>query len=749
MVSGTGERLVTLVGPAGVGKSRLAIAIAAEVAAEVAHVDLSVEAISRPVLQVIAGALGVRPVAEAFAASALVAHLTGRRVILVLDHVDGLPPGSEIDGLLAACPELIILATGREPLRARREHVVPVAPLALPDPDISDLAGALPDIAAMPAIDLFVRRARAADPRFALDGSSVAAVVALCARLDGLPLAIELVAPRAALMSPQAVLDRDHHLGALPERSPGDAPARHQTLDALFAWSDARLEPHLRTVFHRLGIFAGEFPVSAIDAVTGSSSLGLDGWQVVTELAERSLVRVRSVTTDDEPRVSLLQTTRAYARARLAATGELPALERCHAAYWLDLAERAHDALLHHGQRGWMATLEGGHVDLLAAMDWSLTHDEEGSDGALRLATSLWYFWWVRGHLAEGSRLLGAALDRSPDAPASRRATATTAMGMLVLWQGDLEEAVRLLTGGLHLARSAGDAPGEAFALTSLGVAAWRRGDIPGGAALHAAALKRALDHGDGWHAAMARIHLGMAAHLLGDGRRARTLLAEAVDGFRALGEPHLPFALAALAVSEAAEDRGRAVAHITEALALCRSRPDRGAVAFVTATAASLLAGWGSHGAAARLLGFAAAHAGATGWVPTPFEADATALAESRGRGAMGAGEWDDARDEGRRSRPDAILVEAKAALAAIGAESGQAGRASGSAVALSPRQREVLGLVAAGLSNREIAARLAITERTATFHVTAILNKLGAGNRAQAVALAASQGLLEITRH
>ncbi|MDX1530072.1 MAG: protein kinase, partial [Rhodothermales bacterium] len=396
-------RLVTLTGPAGTGKTRLAVEAARRIehgfADGAAFVPLAPVRDPALVPSALAQALGVEASGPALP-DALADALRGCELLLVLDNFEQVTAAAPAVGaLLGACPRLRVLATSRVPLRLSGEREAPVPPLAVPEPE------ATPDpdgLLAHAAVRLFVERAQAVDPAFALTPENAAAVAALCARLDGLPLAIELAAARTKLFAPAALLARlGHRLDLLANRM-HDRPARHHTLRQALAWSYDLLGPEEQRLYRRLGVFRGGCTIEAAEAVAGLDGADdvLDG---LAALVDHSLLRT-TTGADGEPRFEMLETVRTFALERLAEAGERAEAQGAHAHHVLDLAERAAPELTGAEQGTWLDRLDAEHDNLRAALDAA---EADGDTGlGLRLGTALWRFWLVRGHLAEGRRRL-------------------------------------------------------------------------------------------------------------------------------------------------------------------------------------------------------------------------------------------------------------------------------------------------------------------------------------------------------
>ena len=750
-------RLLTLIGPGGVGKTRLAVAVAEGLLGHpsfpdgVRFVDLAPLREPALVPSAIRGALGVPEAAGRPVLEALLGFLAGLRLLLVLDnceHLLGVAP--DLGRLLAGAPGLTILATSREPLRLRWERTLPLGPLALPDPEPRHLPPP-PELARVPAVALFLERARAVRPDFALTPENAAAVAQLVVRLDGLPLAIELAAARAALLGPATLLARlERHL-PLPGTGGFDAPERHRTLQAAIGWSHDLLTPAEQALFRRLAPFAGGWSLEAAETVVCAADGDPPGCDVpdvldgLTSLADKSLVQV-VVPPSGEPRFRLLETVREHALERLEASGEADATRRRHAAYYLALAERAEPALKGRDQRAWVDRLEREHDNLRAALRWFL--ETEDAEGALRLGSLLGYFWWLGGHLAEGRGWLGEALALDRDGTASSRPAALVWSAVLAYGQGDGAQAEAQADAALTLARVRGERPSEAFAVTIRGLVAWRRGDPVVAARLHREALELARDVGDAWMIGDLLYHLGMAESER-DPAAAVEPLTESLERLRAAGGlHHLMLALGTLADAQGRLGRTDEARDLfREGLELGRAGADPITAAWVATFALAFLAEQGRSDQAMPLLAGLEAFTTSFGYQRTPLEQAAYERAMAAARTQLGAARAAEAWAAGQPA-PPSETVRAAARLLDEAATEDSSAPAPGARRAgrgrLSPREQEVLALVAEGRSNREIAEALVVTENTAKYHVAQLLNKLGAGNRAEAVARAVALGLL-----
>ena len=474
-------RLLTLTGPAGIGKTRLALQVASDLGDSFSSgaVFVSLEIVSEPdlVLPAIGQALGLPEEAGRPLASQLQNYLATREVLLILDNFEHIVEAAPtVADLLAGCSQVKVLVTSRTPLRLLGEQEFSVPPLEIPDLDDFLSPGELEDYS---AVALFMRRAQAVRPTFALSHELGHTVVAICARLDGLPLAIELAAPYIKVLSPKKLLARLDSSLSLLTRGAIDLPERQQTMRRAIAWShDLLAEPEQR-LFRCLAVFVGGWTLEAAEAVcddcNGQESTTLDR---LATLVDKSLV-MPSEDVDGEPRFRLLELIREYGEERLAVAGEMAAAQRRHADYYLTLAESAERHLHGDSQAIWFAHLAQEHGNLRAALRWA---QESGTiELGLRLATALWWFWQVRGYHQEGLAWLESllALQRCSDSEKeiTLRAEALRAAGNLAWHQRKYGPASRYLEESLQLHRSVGNISGQAHALDTLGLVAEERGD--------------------------------------------------------------------------------------------------------------------------------------------------------------------------------------------------------------------------------------------------------------------------------
>src|SRR5215213_4873071 len=457
--------LLTLTGPGGVGKTRLALAIAHDLASHFADglvwVDLAPLADPSLVPATVATALGIPSGPERLVRDALVAHLHAKQFLLIIDNGEHLLEalGDVVAMVLAACPAVQVLVTSRAPLRVRGEQEFPVEPLALPLPEVADLE----TLAANAAVRLFMERACAVRPAFRLEGDNAPSVAALCRALDGLPLAIELAAARSKLFSPQALLTQMTDRLQWLSDGPRDLPPRQRTIRDTIAWSYDLLAPERQRLFRLLAIFVGGFTLEAAQAVARNAGHA-EGDVIATVAALVDHGLVRRVGVEEAPRFTLLETIREFGREQLAAQGELDIIREAHAAWCLTLAEEAEPHLGGPQQSAWLARLETEHDNLRAALTW--WYEVGDARHGLRVATALLRFWDTRDHMAEGQPRLMAFLALPGDAVSlEARARALDAASELASWQGRHEIATHLAAEALAIQREMANPVGIAHAL--------------------------------------------------------------------------------------------------------------------------------------------------------------------------------------------------------------------------------------------------------------------------------------------
>jgi predicted ATPase/DNA-binding CsgD family transcriptional regulator len=752
-------RLVTLTGAGGVGKTRLALAVAEVLLAAfedgVVFVDLAPLVDPSLVPSAVATALEVNEVMDTPLLERLVDHLRDRSLLLILDNFEQVLTAASLPvRLVAVCPGLKVIVTSRAPLRVSAEHEYPVPPLDLPDLE------RLPDLATLSqyeAVTLFIQRARAARPDFQLTDASAPAVAELCARLDGLPLAIELAAARVKLLSPQALLARLGRRLSLLTGGARDLPARQQTLRGTIDWSYELLDPGERVLFARLAVFAGGCSLDAAEAVCNAAGdLPWDVFDGLALLVDKSLLR-QSEGPEGEPRFGMLETIREYAVERLEASGEADALRRAHATYLLALARQAWPELLGAGQRVWLDRLQREHDNYRAALGWAFDHDEP--ELGLDLPAQLWRFWELRGHLSEGHDWLERALARWPDAPIVVRANALNVAGNLAYKRGEYEQAIVRYEEGLRLRKEQGDQREIGIALQNLGIAVLQRRELDQAEVLLREALALMREGGDGHHVAMALNNLGVLARNRGRDDQARAYYEECIAMSRAMGNT----AMTAMVLNNLArverdlEQWERAAALCAESLVLLQELGDRQGLTWLLSNLSIIAHRRGAWEVAARLHGAADALLAAIGGTeitlaPAERARYQDTVADLRAR--LGEPAFAEAMAAGAATPVEQIaevgLHVARSGVDALPAEEAPVGTPAApspgrrrDAGPLTRREREVAALVAEGRTDRQIAEQLVITEGTVGVHLTNIFTKLDLHSRAQLAVWAVEHGL------
>jgi predicted ATPase/class 3 adenylate cyclase len=685
-------RLLTLTGTGGTGKTRLGLQSAADLIDEfedgVFFVALAPISDPELVASTVAGALSVSESAERALIDTLEEELRNKELLIVLDNFEQVLDAAPLVGeLLSSCPGLKVLVTSRTLLRVYGEYEYPVRSLELPDPR------RLPPIATLrryEAIRLFVERARVASAYFYLTTNNAPAVAEICARLDGLPLAIELAAARIKLLSPQAICSR---LGDPLKFLTGGArnlPERQRTLRGAIAWSHALLSESEQILFARLAVFSGGCYLEAVEAICAlEDDYSVDILEVLSSLLDKSLLR-REERIQGEPRFSMLDTLREYARERLEAIGGAEETRRLHAEYFLGLAEEGAPELRGSEEAKWIERLETEHDNMRAALFWTLQSEE--TELGLRFAGALWQFWDMRGHYSEGRRWLEEALARDGGAPETRarvlegvgwladvqgdidravaaaeeglklsaqtktqtitRASFLRILGSAAYVRGDHRQAARLYKESLALSRRASDERGVASSLHQLGNVSSDNGDYKEAKKYYEEGLALSRELGDTALLASTLISVGAEFLLQGDHERGARLNQEAAELLRERGSRgHLQYALDNLGwAALMGRDPDRAVSLHQESLALSQQLGDKLVAAEAMEGLACSASIRGQSERVARLFGAAEILREAVGYQQQPREQALRApyLAAARSRSAASA--WDAAWAEGRR---------------------------------------------------------------------------------------------------
>jgi predicted ATPase/DNA-binding CsgD family transcriptional regulator len=737
------HRLLTLTGPGGCGKTRLALAVARNMVGGFEDgawmVELASLADPALVTQTVASTLGVSEQLDRPLAEALVDHLEPKKLLLILDNCEHLVEACArlADILLRSCPQLRILATSREPLGMAGETAWRVPSLSLPDPDQPPSAQQLTQYE---AIRLFVDRAMSALLSFNLTDRNAPSVAQICWRLDGIPLAIELAAARVAVLSPRQIaarLDDRLHLLTAGNRT---ALPRQQTLRGTLDWSYELLSEPERTLLNRLSVFAGGWTLEAAEEVCAGD--GIEGYEVADLLARlvaKSLVAAEE--REGERRYRMLETVRQYAREKLLESGEADHVRSCHLAYFLSLAERAEPELEGQHQGAWFDVLEEERDNLQAALEWSRTNEADAEEG-LRLGSALWRFWQLRGHGRAGREQLEKLLTLAgSEVPAAVRVKAQNRLGYLALLQGDDGAAQSYVEDSLAEARELGDEEQIVQALANLGELAEWRADYPRARSLLEESLALARELGDRpWWLCWVLARLADVARAEGDWERAVALCEDSRALARELQDRHgIARSLLGLArIAGTQGDHERALRLQKEALSLFRDLRDRTCMARCFEDLAWLASEQGRGERAARLFGAAEALREATGTVLVPYQ-----RTEHDRRVAAVRASLDEAafRTAWATGRP---MPLEQAIEYALEDQRVAPSTSSGAAGGLSPREIEVLRLVAEGLTDGQVAERLYLSPRTVGNHLRSIYKKLGVPSRAAAAREAVEQGLI-----
>jgi non-specific serine/threonine protein kinase len=627
--------------------------------------------------------------------------------------------------LLSGCPRLWILATSREGLGVPGEVIWRVPSLTFPWPGHQP---ALEDMEQFGAMALFVERASAARPGLVINAADISPLSSICFRLDGIPLALELAAARVSALSIREIADRLDDRFLLLSRTVG-TPARHQTLRASVDWSHQLLSHAEQALFRRLAVFAGGWSLSAAEEVGADPPVGRrEAARLLAGLVDKSLVQAEDSATGT--RYRLLEAVKAFAFEQLVASEELEQVRARHGTYFADLGERVAVRLHGPDQGLWASRLDQDQANFRAASQWCAADPARAVHG-LRMAAGLWEYWLIRGLIKEGAAWLEDALQRAPGPPGTR-ADALAGLAVFAILRGEFQRGGELLAASIALYERADDPPGRARALAILGL--WRAsdGDTGGSAEALDRAMLLAVTAPDRYPAAFARLMAGMAAYAMAERSLAKAYATRSADLFSEIGD-YRGASYARCVVADCLSGEGVP----SEALAILRT---------CAGVFEELLDRWGllvSTGSAALT------HAARDDWRQAAF---ALGVADSLGERIGGR------LFPAMQAAIDGIAAKTAAQLGSSATPPREAGRAVGrsdriaAALGLAPepvpscaqqelpltkREQEVTELIAGGLTNRQIAERLFIAQRTVDTHVGHILAKLGCSNRSQAAVL------------
>ncbi len=769
LISGE-HRLLSLIGPGGVGKTHMALAVA-HASAEafpqgVNFVDLSPVSDPVSVPDRIAQSLNIKPEPRQSVMDLIVDFFEGQR-LLVLDNFEQVQAASPIVAeLLERCPALHILVTSREALHLRAEQSLSLEPLELPTR--YDLEHVLKS----PAVQMFTERLKSGWSSFLMDQDNAITIAKLCQQLDGLPLALELIAARTHLLGLDTVLARLQQHLPVPAAPQADQPARHQSLERALDWSYQSLCAEDQRVFRRLAVFKGGWDLAAAEAVAG---FGADTLSSLTSLAEKHLVRIKHEGIS-EARFDLLETVRAYGLSQLRRADELEDAQQSMVRYFLALTEKHEDALFGPDQSDWFDRFDLEQPNLFAALRWTLStgHTELG----LRLCGAVGRFWAVRGYSADARSLMAQLLEQAEYAPepvpdlvkagalivmagsermlnnipevqrllegclalcqTSDPGLASDALGALGTVAADYNQdyvgAQRHFQAALKFAATLQDASRQGFILNGLGVVQMLNNQFDEAKQTLESSLEFRRASGDLVGIATTFQHLGRLALRMGDPQRAQSLFEEALRSNRQL-QNQLGIVNNLSLLGQMAWTEGRssaAAAFWLESLSIAQQIGYRRGMAITLEWLAVQRASLGQDQTATQIL------AAATELRQQPdsraWPAEHQKWIEHL-RASLGTG-FDTQWLLGRTLPIDHVI--------ALAQQHQVPRRPTQQPLDLSPRELEVLRLLQQGYSNKRIGQALSISDRTAAFHVKAICRKLGARNRSQALALAFEYNVL-----
>ena len=748
MLANARLRLVTLTGPPGIGKTRLAVECASAYAQRsgcaVVFVDLAPVRDPALVMVGLAQVVGVEPRGGANLTRQLAAALGNEERLVVLDNLEHLLAAApDVGQVLAACPRLRVLATSRERLRLSAEQEFPVPPLAMPAPaDVADLGG----LAANPSVALLLDRARRTSPGFDLTSANAPLLASACVRLEGLPLAIELAAARLKVLTPGELVSRLGSRMELLTGSARDVPVRQRALRSAIAWSYDLLDPDERELFRRLSVFAGAWSFADADSVCAVSSD--DILAAVESLLDKSLIR-RLPGDEETAEFSMLEILREYAAEQLAAHAEVEETRARHATHYAGLAAQFEASIGLPEERTWVLRAGRHHADLHTALEYCLGTGQDAC--ALSLAAALGWYHYTRGDLGHGQALVDAALPLTANRhdPAAMNDSATAgglagvliAAGILAWATGEASRAQDLLHQALERSQGRGDTRRAAIACAFLGHVARAVGEWDASADWHqrAEADFRAGSNTQG--VAWARHDLGLLARDHGDLDSAAELLRASLRDFRELDYPWA-VAWSAWGLGTTLSAQGRldeAGPLLAEALRIYTQINDPRGVAQCLEALAYIASEQAQYETAARLAGAACALRERVAARPPDAEQARNSAVERALAQALGPRGADRLIHAGR-TMPAQQAADLAMAVAS-GAAPADPDRPQ--QVPLTPREQQVAALVASGRTNRQIGRVLGISEKTAEAHLHHAMSKLDARSRAEVAAWAVTHDL------
>ncbi|CAN5691115.1 hypothetical protein BH09CHL1_BH09CHL1_35050 [soil metagenome] len=781
-------RLLTLIGPGGVGKTRLSLAVADRLrnVFEDGFLFVPLAAVTEPghVVVAIASALGVSETGEQPIEELVRTALSDRHMLLVLDNLEQVvAAGGTIASLLADAPDLKILVTSRIALRVSVEQRLAVSPLQ--PPDTGDAAN-VDALNANAAVALFTQRARAVQPDFAVDPENGAAIAAICQRLDGLPLALELAASRLAVLSPAALLAQLSDRLRMLNRGPKDAPARQRTMRAAIAWSYDLLTPEEQRFFRVASVYPAPFSFASIEDFAGDGEIDpLDG---ITMLLETSLLQ-REEGGGDEIRFRMLETIRSFGAEQLIDTGEDDATREKFAQLVIVFAERLTAGVQGPDTQRWLEAADRDIDHVRVVLSWLLGRDDYSR--AQHLAGRMWRYWDNRGRNIEGREWFERSLAGGVDERSLTRCEAAYGLAMLVESQGHVEIASQWLDHALKIAENLNNTLEIARVKDAQGFVARGRGDYESALSLHHHALSLARSVGDSLTEARALNHIGAVAFVTGDSSTANAYFGQVVQLFRensnprflstallnygasfselgmnaeaeqfareayevasAIGEQRT-MGMALLNLAEVHERRGElelANERICESLPVLKAMEDLYSLAIASQNIGSIAAAAKKWERSARFLACSARLFSTGGLAHGPVEQERLDTTLATVRTALGDDAFTAIWDAGALMTTEQMIAESP--YPANDAPIAQlvvpvvAPLEPSDPFGITPREKEVLALLVEGRSDREIAGELFISHRTVMRHVSSILDKLGAPTRTAAATAAIRAGLVE----
>jgi predicted ATPase/DNA-binding SARP family transcriptional activator/DNA-binding CsgD family transcriptional regulator len=741
-------RLLTLTGTGGSGKTRLALSVATELAG--AYPDgawfVELAGLSEPELvpQAIAGILNVREQPGRTLVESVADSLREQRTLLILDNCEHLVDAAArlIDFLFGSCSHLKVLATSREPLGVEGEVLSSVPPLSVP-------AGHLVDpgvIGGHDSVRLFLERTRMRLPDFSLTRENAAAVAEVCKKVEGIPLAIELAAARMGVLAAKQVAEKLEDSLDLLSTGARTASPRQRTMRAAIGWSHALLSEGEQQLFARLSTFSGGFTLEAAEAVCpGGAVEEGEILDLLSALVDKSLV-VAETAAEARVHYRMLEPIRQYAQERLEEGGEAEAIRNRHAAFFLELAERAEPQLKGPGQVEWLKLLEEDNDNLRTAMAGLLEKDDY--EAAVQMAHALWIFWMIHGHQGEGRLWIEEALAKGKVLSTHAKAKALSVQFSTYYGLGNPERMEQIAEEAAASFREVGDKLGLAYALSCLATVKMQQGDAERAIALFEGALDLGRELGDKWGVSGGLGHLGSIYLGQGDYEQARRHFEEGLATSRQIGNKlAASTALYGLAMAALGQgDHGRAAELYTEGLKSSAAAGDKANMSYCLEGLAQVAAAQGETERATRLFGAAEAALEAASGALYAFVQDrsvheqmvevvrsqldeATFLSAWAKGAAMSMGETVEYALSGEEAAPPVSLTAQQQPSTAA------------QQPALTRREEEVAALVARGLTNRQIATELSISEHTVATHLGKIMRKLGLSSRSQLAAWTAEQ--------